>query len=220
MSLDPSDIRAIVPLTALICTTSVAIMFIWQSRFWHKFMLEVEVSNATLDPRCRRCEVCKRLYDVETRACPVCKARYETLVPWWDSQLRLTPTADEYHRNYRRTFRLSGPTMDTVMGMTIQDYLRLCEEYGDLEPLVIKYFTRNKFMMRRSTDRVLSISLMPGNQLTFKNWLGLQPSFDHREIMRVIMDNIEIDMEEAEGDWMEELDGAEEMKVLLEKGLQ
>jgi hypothetical protein len=68
--------------------------------------------------------------------------------------------------------------MDAIMGMTIDGYLSLCQELGDLSDLVAKYLTTSPFLVSRQIDRIMSISLPPGSQLAFGSWLGLQPGFD------------------------------------------
>jgi hypothetical protein len=56
-----------------------------------------------------------------------------------------------------------GPMLDSVMGMSIEESLFLCEKFVDLTDLV------------RRIDVKLLLMLC---QLTFKTCLGLQPAFD------------------------------------------
>jgi hypothetical protein len=87
-----------------------------------------------------------------------------------------------------------GPMMDSVMGMTVLDFIEICHRFrlneGEMERVVTKFFVRGEFLMTRSLDRVLSISVPPGCALNFRTWLGLQPGFDSRSIMEVLLSRI------------------------------
>ena len=182
-------------------------------------MISVVVSNVTFDPKSRRCLNCKMFYDVNSGKCPRCERPYECLEPCWDARLRLAESeTDSVYRGFMNVVRLSGPAMDVIMGMTVVDYLRLCERFGDMSPFVERFFCGNSFMMRRTVDKVLSISLTSGNQLNFRNWLGLQPGFDLNAITETLMSEevVEIDSGD-EVDLMDELAQAEEMREFLRK---
>jgi hypothetical protein len=71
-----------------------------------------------------------------------------------------------------------GPMLDPVMGMSINDYLRLCEKFGDLAEYIRRFFELSCFDVTRIDVKLLSIYVPSGCQLTFRVWLGLQPAFD------------------------------------------
>lgn len=170
-------------------------------------MITVVVSNASFDPRCRMCQKCRLKYDPITGECPGCGLPYDEMEPSWFVHLRLEDPDTYWGSGYTNVVRLSGPTMDVVMGMTITDYLRLCERWGDLSTLVVKYFHGATFSMTRSVDKVLTISLPPGCQLNFRNWLGLQPGFSAQAITETVLNTIEeIELEsDGEPDLIDEL---------------
>lgn len=164
-------------------------------------MYKVRVDAFSLDVGCRRCNDCCRLNQCilaqedgdpqeDFHGCPECGRPYEEMTPWWHAHLRMCVTRE--YGDDMQPGEISGPMMDTVMGMTINDYWKLKETYSDtdMDSYVCKYFTKSVFLMRNNGSRVNSFSLIPGCQLTFKVWLGLQPGFDYNEIADIIEDEI------------------------------
>jgi hypothetical protein len=97
------------------------------------------------------------------------------------------------------TVSAMGTMLDLVMGMTIDDYLFLVSKYGDLSDLVRRYFERSRFQVIRIDVKLASIFLPPGNQLTFRKWLGLQPPFDELDLETELRDSL-WEMNELEGE--------------------
>jgi hypothetical protein len=159
-------------------------------------MIQVHPFRARFFASRRRCEDCCRITEVEwdndtwiNTDCPICGRSYDSLSPIWYSILNVENS---------RPIHVFGPQMDSIMGMTIESYLSLCQHFGDLSDLVVKYLTANTFLLSQNVDRVLTISLTPGCQLTFVRWLGLQPGFDRNEIEVMLLDTSIEDWEETE----------------------
>lgn len=147
-------------------------------------MYKVRITRFVFDPLSRMCEQCRRFS--EEGVCPECQTPYDMLTPWWHAHL--TMQVERASGDIAQPGEISGSVMDNVMGMTIFDYYRLKECYAhvDLDNLVSRYFIKNVFIMRKSGSRVSSISLLPGCQLTFRVWLGLQPGFETAMIEQVV----------------------------------
>jgi hypothetical protein len=86
-----------------------------------------------------------------------------------------------------------GVMLDPVMGMTIDDYCRLCEKFGKLDDLVRVYFEKGWFHVTQIDVKLASIFIDPGSLLTFRVWLTLQRAFER------------VDLDAEIGDWAEGL---------------
>ena len=147
-------------------------------------MLEVAVSKAVFDMSRRKCLEC-RLFVEKDQSCPQCWRWYEELEPWWLVRLGFEEVGGDCAR--RSNVLLTSPVLDTVMVLSLSDFVELSRHYErDLSEYVTKFFVGNHFMIRHSVDRVLAMSVMPGWKLNFRMWLGLQPGFDFAEITSVI----------------------------------
>jgi hypothetical protein len=73
---------------------------------------------------------------------------------------------------------LRGPLLDPVMAMTVGEFLFLETKFGSLRDHISRFWTHSSFDVVRCDLKPISLSLPPGCQLTFLNWLAMQPSFD------------------------------------------
>jgi hypothetical protein len=80
-----------------------------------------------------------------------------------------------------------GKILDPVMSMGIEDYCFLCRRFGNLNPQVSRFFEKGVFDVTLEWRCIGSIFVPSGCQLTFLNWLGLQPGFDIRTLRGMIL---------------------------------
>jgi hypothetical protein len=73
-------------------------------------------------------------------------------------------------------------------GLSIAECLSLTRKFGDLSDLVRTYFEFGFFNVIRIDVKLISIYVPPGCQLTFRTWLGLQPSFADVDLETELLD--------------------------------
>jgi hypothetical protein len=100
----------------------------------------------------------------------------EKMRPLWCLDLTLQHTHGSRVR--ATTLAVLGAVLDPLMAMTVEDYLALTSRFGNLDGYVRRFYERAAFDIGWRGRELLAISLPPGSQLTFLNWLGLQPNFD------------------------------------------
>ena len=138
------------------------------------------IPNFTL----RRCYHCCQNIDETKTECPICQIPFEDLCPIWHFYFTISK-ADDIDKKKR--IEGYGPIFDNVMGMTIQDLLYISKTLGDLTNEVIRFFTKNSFLVTHSIKRINSISLTMGNQMTFQKWLGIQQNTSPEEIADLLL---------------------------------
>lgn len=84
-----------------------------------------------------------------------------------------------------------GKCFDNVMGMSYDNFKYISRKYGNLDKYIEKYFIGSNFRITRTIDRLRTINLPEGNQLTFINWLGLQPNFEIETLLNDLLGNID-----------------------------
>jgi hypothetical protein len=75
------------------------------------------------------------------------------------------------------------------MAMTIGEFLFLETKFGSLSAHVARFWTHSSFDVVRCDLKPICLSLPPGCQLTFLNWLGMQPSFDIDALLATLTEN-------------------------------
>jgi hypothetical protein len=80
-----------------------------------------------------------------------------------------------------------GSVLDLVMGMTFSQYQFLRDHWPTLDDYVRLFFNQSIFYVNRVLVKIDRITLAPGCQLNFLNWLGMQPGFDIDELKDLLM---------------------------------
>jgi hypothetical protein len=122
-------------------------------------------------------------------SCYYCGAM--TIVPKWRIGFHLTEVTSRncscWSDPESEEITAMDSLLDPVMAMTVEDYIFLRRHRPDLDDYVRKFFEKSLFDIVRIEIKIASISLIPGCQLTFLNWLGLQPGFDADELSEILM---------------------------------
>jgi RNA polymerase subunit RPABC4/transcription elongation factor Spt4 len=113
--------------------------------------------------------------------CPSCSS--PDISPQWQISL----TIQNSKPSKILTLDVRGPVFDPLMAMTVDEYLDLVSHYGDLSSYVQRFFEWSCFNVGIRDRDLLAISPIPGSQLTFLNWLGLQPNFEIDELFQIVM---------------------------------
>jgi hypothetical protein len=120
--------------------------------------------------------------------CNWCKSR--RVRPQWRIDISIQ-AADLAQHCVPALSRLSlrGALLDPVMAMTVGEFLFLEAKFGSLSDHVARFWTHSSFDVVRCDLKPISLSLPPGCQLTFLNWLGMQPSFDIDTLVATLSEN-------------------------------
>jgi hypothetical protein len=120
--------------------------------------------------------------------CSWCKSR--RIRPQWciDLSIQAADLAEHCVPDLSR-LTLHGPLVDPVMAMTIGEFLFLESKFGSLSEHVTRFWTHSSFDVVRCDLTPISLSLPPGCQLTFLNWLGMQPPFDIDALVAILTEN-------------------------------
>ncbi|OHT02794.1 hypothetical protein TRFO_29993 [Tritrichomonas foetus] len=89
----------------------------------------------------------------------------------------------------------SGRILDSIMGMTAEDFVFLARNHDDIIVQAEKFFYRMPLFLDIRYNRVLNISLPEGCQLNFLNWLGLQNGYDTSEIISELLSRYDFEDE-------------------------
>lgn len=160
-------------------------------------MRSVKITKCNFSPYFHFCNQCRQLVERDNE-CPLCGTNSINLPPVWNMFVNLVDLSDiPDNRMSNIDVQIFGCVLDSVMGMTIEDFFYLSEEYGieQLAANVMKYFTGLEVQVMRTYKRIPQITLPPGNQLNFRVWLGFQPNYDPNFIFLSLVPSYEGQLE-------------------------
>jgi hypothetical protein len=136
-----------------------------------------------------QCTECLRWRSDAQRVCYYCGAT--TISPKWRIGFHLTEVTSRQRSFWSdpesEEITAMDSLLDPVMAMTVEDYLFLRRHRPDLDDYVRRLFVQSLFDIVRIEIKIAAMSLVPGCQLTFLSWLGMQPGFDADELSDVLM---------------------------------
>lgn len=151
-------------------------------------MILSKVERCKFLPNSRRCHNCKITIDDKYAGCKICSNSYEKLSPIWHFFFTVSIGNDKTLRNVEGF----GNIFDNVIGMSIDDFIFLSNELGDLSADLTRYFTNGFFMIKISFKRIEAIQLQPGNQLTFLRWFGLMCKYPEDVIINTLLSRVSL----------------------------
>ncbi|OHT07001.1 hypothetical protein TRFO_24801 [Tritrichomonas foetus] len=139
-------------------------------------MLTTLFTKCRPDLLARQCENCQCIINDELGFCPKCNERYDNLKPIW--KIFFSISINEVECTPCNNVAV-GPMLDPVMGISRDDLFYLEGKLNEVDWTfwISKYFVNMRFMANKSGNKLQGINLLMGNQLTFINWVCLQPQF-------------------------------------------
>ena len=127
-------------------------------------------------------------FNEEKFHCPICGREWNTLEPVFHGEFEVIYKNNPQTNGFSQL--ISGVSINSVMGMTVKDYLDIGERtgYDVLGRMTMRYFVGMEFDLMQSKQNQQSyyLKLPPGNTLSFNNWLPMQLEYDDFNLYEVL----------------------------------